>query len=58
MPYSPLISEEIPKYNGYIIFQLFLVWLICNEVSVQQVLGDVELMIAVRRSLVFARPHH
>jgi hypothetical protein len=36
----------------------FLVWLICNEVSVQQFGRNVELMVAVRRHLVFAGSDH
>jgi hypothetical protein len=35
-----------------------LVWLICNEVSIQQVWRNVELVIAVCGDLVFAGSNH
>ena len=35
----------------------FLVWVIRREVTIQQVRRDVELVIAIRRDLVFACPY-
>lgn len=34
----------------------FLIWFVCSEVSIQQVRSDVELVIAICRRLVLARP--